>query len=95
MIYFTSDTHFGHENVIRFAGCPYETVAQMNHALVSNINARVLPRDELYILGFFRFGSRLRTPRQFASRSGASASILSRAITTRIGTQRGWRAHLT
>ena len=55
MIYFTSDTHFGHENVIRFAGRPYETVAQMNRALVANINARVLPRDELYILGDFSF----------------------------------------
>ena len=55
MIYFTSDTHFGHENVIRFAGRPYETVAQMNHALVANINARVQPRDELYILGDFSF----------------------------------------
>ena len=55
MIYFTSDTHFGHENVIRFAGRPYETVAQMNRALVVNINARVLPRDELYILGDFSF----------------------------------------
>lgn len=55
MIYFTSDTHFGHENVIRFTGRPYEAVAQMNHALVANINARVLPRDELYILGDFSF----------------------------------------
>lgn len=95
MIYFTSDTHFGHENVIRFAGRPYETVAQMNHALVANINARVQPRDELYILGVFRFGLRLRTPGQFASRLGASTSILSRAIMTRIGPQRGWRARLT
>ena len=55
MIYFTSDTHFGHENVIRFTGRPYGTVAQMNHALVANINARVQPRDELYILGDFSF----------------------------------------
>ena len=95
MIYFTSDTHFGHENVIRFSGRPYGTVTQRNHALVANINARVLPRDELYILGVFRFGSRPRTPRRFASRLGARASILSRAIMTRIGPQRRWRARLT
>lgn len=39
IIYFTSDTHFGHENVIGFAGRLYETVAQMYHALVANVNA--------------------------------------------------------
>lgn len=57
IIYFTSDTHFGHENVIRFAGRPYETVAQMYHALVANVNARVLSRDELYILGDLTYRS--------------------------------------
>ena len=30
MIYFTADTHFGHENVIRFCGRPYATAAEMD-----------------------------------------------------------------
>ena len=34
MIYFTADTHFGHENVIRFCGRPYTTAAEMDEALV-------------------------------------------------------------
>ena len=53
MIWFTSDTHFGHANVLGFTDRPYEDVAQMNHAFVNAINERVLPDDELYILGDF------------------------------------------
>ena len=30
MIWFTSDTHFGHENVLKFTGRPWETIWQMN-----------------------------------------------------------------
>ncbi len=55
MIWFTSDTHFGHANVLGFTDRPYEDVAQMNHAFVNAINERVLPDDELYILGDFSF----------------------------------------
>lgn len=55
MIYFTSDTHFGHANVIRFAGRPWQTIEQMGAALVASINARVGMRDELWILGDFSY----------------------------------------
>lgn len=55
MIYFTSDTHFGHANVIRFAGRPWQTIEQMDAALVAGINVRVGMRDELWILGDFSY----------------------------------------
>lgn len=55
MIWFTSDTHFGHENVLKFTDRPWETIQQMNSAIVANINARVGMNDELYILGDFSF----------------------------------------
>ena len=45
MIYFTADTHFGHENVIRFCGRPYTTAAEMDEALVENWNSRVKGND--------------------------------------------------
>ena len=41
MIWFTSDTHFGHENVLKFTDRPWETIWQMNDAIVDNINGRV------------------------------------------------------
>lgn len=55
MIWFTSDTHFGHENVLKFTDRPWETIQQMNSVIVANINARVDMNDELYILGDFSF----------------------------------------
>ena len=55
MIWFTSDTHFGHENMLRLSDRPWSTVAQMNDAMVANINSKVAVDDELYILGDFSF----------------------------------------
>ena len=56
MIYFTADTHFGHENVIRFCDRPFASAAEMDEALVQNWNDRVKGNDTVYILGdmFFR-----------------------------------------
>lgn len=58
MIWFTSDTHFGHANVLGFTNRHEwwgDDVAAMNHALIANINAVVAPDDELYHLGDFSF----------------------------------------
>ena len=49
MIYFTADTHFGHENVIRFCRRPYATAAEMDEALVENWNSRVKGNDTVFI----------------------------------------------
>ena len=49
MIYFTADTHFGHENVIRFCGRPYATDAEMDEALIENWNSRVKGNDTVLI----------------------------------------------
>lgn len=58
MIYFTSDTHFFHENVISFNASRAErwsTIEEMNEALIANINETVGENDELYHLGDFSF----------------------------------------
>lgn len=55
MIWFTSDTHFGHANVLAFCGRPWGTVGEMGDALVDAINERVAPEDTLYHLGDFSF----------------------------------------
>ncbi len=56
MIYFTADTHFGHESVIRFCARPFACAAEMDEALIENWNSRVGGSDTVYILGdlFFR-----------------------------------------
>jgi len=39
--FFTSDTHFGHRAIIDLCGRPYQSVDQMNEALVNNYNSVV------------------------------------------------------
>lgn len=55
MIWFTSDTHFGHENVLGFCDRPWGTIQAMNDELIDNINRLVAPDDNLYHLGDYSF----------------------------------------
>lgn len=51
MIYFTSDLHFHHKNIIQHSKRPFSSVETMNESLIKNWNARVSPSDAVYILG--------------------------------------------
>jgi len=55
MIWFTTDTHFGHANIIRHCRRPFASVEEMDATLLRNINDRVKPGDTLYHLGDFAF----------------------------------------
>lgn len=54
-IWFTSDTHFGHKNIIEYNKRPYASVDEMDAALIANWNARVKYDDTIYHLGDFAF----------------------------------------
>lgn len=56
-IYFSSDQHFWHENILKYCNRPFETVEAMNDALVANWNSVVKPDDHVYHLGDFCFGN--------------------------------------
>lgn len=51
MTYFTSNLHFGHENIIRFSNRPFSSAEEMNRTLIDNWDSRVTDRDDIYILG--------------------------------------------
>ena len=55
--FFTSDTHFFHENIIKYSNRPFNDAIEMNHVLINNWNSRVKPDDIIYHLGDFSFGS--------------------------------------
>lgn len=51
--FFTSDTHFGHEDAMAKYGRPFANAAEMDRALVDAINREVGPGDRLIHLGDF------------------------------------------
>jgi calcineurin-like phosphoesterase family protein len=54
--WFTSDTHFGHKNVIALCNRPYESLEEMDESLITNWNNMVKFGDVVYHLGDFAFG---------------------------------------
>lgn len=60
-IWFTSDQHYYHENVIRYCNRPYKTVEEMNEDLVRRHNEVVKPGDTVYHLGDFSLSHRAVT----------------------------------
>lgn len=55
-IFFTSDSHYGHSNIIWMCKRPYTNVEEMNRKLIENWNNVVKPDDLVFHLGDFAFG---------------------------------------
>lgn len=53
VVYFTSDWHFSHHNVIVYCDRPFVSLKSMNSALVRRWNAMVKDQDKVYFLGDF------------------------------------------
>lgn len=51
--FYIADTHFFHENVIKFDNRPFSSMEEMNEKLISNWNNVVRNEDTVYILGDF------------------------------------------
>lgn len=56
MKFFTSDTHFGHENIIKYSNRPFRDVDHMNEEIVRRWNTVVMPDDVVFHLGDVALG---------------------------------------
>lgn len=56
-IWFGSDHHFGHKNIITYCNRPFESVEEMDEILIQNHNELVKPGDFFYHLGDLALGS--------------------------------------
>ena len=55
-MWFTSDTHFWHENILRFCNRPFANASEMNEVLIRNWNETVPEDGIVFHLGDFAFG---------------------------------------
>ena len=56
-VFFTSDPHFYHTNIIRFCNRPFATVEEMNEKLIENWNSVVKDTSHVFLLGDVCFGN--------------------------------------
>lgn len=56
--YFTSDLHLGHANIIAYCQRPFASVEEMDATLIARWNARVTPKDTVYLIGDVAMGPR-------------------------------------
>lgn len=54
-VFFTSDTHFGHEAIIKLCERPFTSIDDMDEGIISRWNAMIAPGDTVYHLGDFSF----------------------------------------
>lgn len=74
-VYFTSDTHFGHNAIIRLCDRPYADVDAMDAGLIAAWNQRIGARDTVYHLGDFCFRS-TRGPEHYRERLNGEIHLL-------------------
>ena len=55
-IWFSSDLHWNHKNIIEYCNRPFSSVEEMNTTLIGNWNKRISPKDQVYFLGDLGLG---------------------------------------
>lgn len=74
--FFIADTHFGHKNIIKYENRPFETIEQMDKAIISNWNNTVSKDDRIFMLGDFSFYNKNHTSEILRNLNGIKYLIL-------------------
>lgn len=75
MIWFTSDNHFFHSNILRLSKRPFSSLAQMHETMIKNWNDRVKPGELVYVIGDFSFANPKLTKRVMDQLNGKKILI--------------------
>lgn len=70
MLWFTSDLHFGHANIIDYCNRPFRSVDAMNWWLINSWNANVADGDDVWVLGDVCMGDITKTLRLIEKLNG-------------------------
>ncbi|MGO2339060.1 MAG: metallophosphoesterase family protein [Psychrobacter sp.] len=58
-IWFTSDLHFGHDNIVKYCDRPC-TVAEHTDFIIESLNRHIKDDDTVYHLGDFSYGKKIK-----------------------------------
>jgi len=75
-LFFTSDTHFGHERILTLSDRPWSTVEEMDEALIAGWNSVVKPGDMVFHLGDLSFHKPEQTAKIIGRLNGYKTWIL-------------------
>jgi len=75
-VFFTSDLHFFHNNIIKYCKRPFENAKEMNLAIINNWNSVVQPEDTVYVIGDVSFGEPKATEKLLEQLNGEKHLIL-------------------
>jgi calcineurin-like phosphoesterase family protein len=67
-VFFTSDTHFNHKNIIEYCDRPFDSIEEHDEYLIEQWNKTVSSKDHVYHLGDFAFWKNNIDPDKIASR---------------------------
>lgn len=59
-VWICSDTHFGHESILKHCKRPFSSVKEMDDFIITKWNEKVEKQDHIYILGDFAFNNHLK-----------------------------------
>lgn len=75
-IWFTSDLHFGHKNIIGYCNRPWSNVEEMDEGLITNWNDRVDSKDTVYIVGDISFHRQKGKTQEILSRLKGAINLV-------------------
>lgn len=59
-VWVTSDTHFGHESIIKYCNRPFKTIQEMDEYIIEKWNSMIQKQDHVYIIGDFAFNNHMK-----------------------------------
>lgn len=89
MIFFTADTHFGHDAILKHCRRPFATIEAMDAAIVARWNAVVGPEDTVFHLGDFCWRDRDAEP-LLERLAGQKVLIVGNHDHDRVRRRHGW-----
>ena len=75
-VWVTSDTHFGHTNIIKYCDRPFTNTEDMDQAIIKDWNSKVGPEDLVIHLGDVTFKSKSKMDFIMSQLSGKKMLIL-------------------